>query len=137
MGVLLAIKQKKARKSSRALTSRLRSLLEKRVYSVLPVDVKPNYETHKIKYLVEHEYRPDWSIDDKRFIEVKGYFKANDRAKHLFIKKQHPEVTVYFIFGNSGNKLHKRSTTTYADWCTKYGFQYCDLKDGIPKEWFN
>jgi hypothetical protein len=133
----LAIKQGKTKTSSRELISRLRSLLEKRVYSVLPAKVQPNYEKHKIKYVVEHEYRPDWSISDTKFIEVKGYFRPNDRAKHLFIKKQHPEITVYFIFGDSRNKLHTRSTTTYADWCTKYGFEYCDLKSGIPQEWFN
>lgn len=132
----MAIKPKKVRKSSRTLTSRLRSLLEKRVYSVLPEAIRPNYEQHKIKYLVEHEYRPDWSISDTKFIEVKGYFRANDRAKHLFIKKQHPEVTVYFIFGDSRNKLNRKSATTYADWCTKYGFEYCDLKSGIPDKWF-
>jgi hypothetical protein len=132
----LAIKQKKTRKSSRELTSRLKSLLEKRVYSVLPDSVKPNYESHKLKYLVEHEYRPDWSIDDLRFIEVKGYFRATDRAKHLYIKRQHPELTVYFIFGDSSNKLNKKSTTTYGDWCDKYGFEYTDLKKGLPVHWF-
>lgn len=110
------------------------------MYSVLPTEVKPNYETHKIKYDVQHEYRPDWSIDDQTFIEVKGYFKANDRAKHLYIKKQHPEITVYFVFADSRNKLHRRSATTYADWCTKHNFTYADLKDiqanpGILEEW--
>lgn len=136
MGGLLAIAKTRKRISSRDLTSRLKSSLEKRVYSELPIEVKPNYETHKIKYVVEHEYRPDWSIDDRNFIEVKGYFKASDRAKHLHVKSQHPDIKIYFIFGDSRNKLHKRSTTTYADWCTRYGFEYTDLKNGIPDEWF-
>ena len=111
-------------------------MLEKRVYSVLPSNVKGRYETHKITYVVEHDYKPDWSINDKVFIEVKGYFRAADRAKHLHIKKQHPELTVHFVFGDASNKLHKNSKTTYADWCDKYGFEYTDLKQGLPERWF-
>lgn len=106
------------------------------MYSALPKKIQNNYETHKITYVVEHDYTPDWSITDTSFLEAKGYFRASDRAKHLYIKAQHPEITVRFIFGDSRNKIHKNSKTTYADWCEKYGFEYTDLKTGIPEEWF-
>ena len=110
--------------------------MEKKISLELPPDIRKNYETHKITYEVEHVYNPDWTINDTLFIEVKGYFRASDRAKHLHIKEQHPEIEIVFIFGDSNNKIHKNSKTTYADWCEKYGFRYTDLKTGIPKEWF-
>lgn len=128
------IKKKRGRKSARTLT--YRSLLEKRVSSELPPEVRKQYETHKITYEVEHVYNPDFTIHDKLFIEVKGYFRASDRAKHLHIKEQHPEIEIMFIFGDARNKIHKNSKTTYADWCEKHGFRYTDVKQGIPKEWF-
>lgn len=113
-----------------------RSKLEATVAKLLPTEVVENYERDKIYYTVDHEYRPDFTVNEKLFIEVKGYFRAADRAKHLHIKKQHPELEVYFIFGDSKNKLNKSSHTTYADWCDKYHFKYTDVKNGIPAEWF-
>lgn len=129
------IKKKRGRKSSRDQT--YRSLLEKRVASLLPPKVRKNYESHTITYTVDHKYCPDWSVSETQFIECKGYFRASDRAKHLYIKEQHPEIEVVFVFGDSNNKIHKNSKTTYADWCNKYGFKYTDVKTGIPEEWFN
>jgi hypothetical protein len=130
------IKKRRVRKSGRALT--FKSGLESKVASILPEKVGQAYEVHKIKYLVEHEYTPDFSINDTTFIEAKGYFRASDRSKHLAIKKLHPELTIYFVFGDAQNKLNKASKTTYADWATKYGFDYVDLKRDkkLKKEWF-
>lgn len=94
------------------------------------------YETIKLKYVVEHKYTPDFPLSDTIFIEVKGYFKANDRAKHLAVREQHPDKTLYFLFANSKNKLNRNSNTTYAEWCEKHGFEYSDIKDGVPEEWY-
>jgi hypothetical protein len=134
-GDTITIKKRRARKSKAQTT--FRSLLEKRVASVLPSKVKANYEPCHITYTVDHKYTPDFGINDTSLLEVKGYFRASDRAKHLHIKEQHPELTVRFIFGDMNNKIHKNSKTTYADWCSKHGFEYCDLKSGIPEEWFD
>lgn len=82
-----------------------------------------------------HTYTPDFPLSDTTFIEVKGYWKAADRAKHLAVREQHPDKTIYFLFGNSKNKLNRNSTTTYGDWCIKHGFEFADIKDGIPKHW--
>jgi hypothetical protein len=128
------IKKKRGRRSTQ--TKIYRSKLEQRVSLELPSTVRNNYETHHLTYTVDHKYCPDWSIDDKTFIEAKGYFRASDRAKHLYIREQYPDVTVMFVFGDAKNKIHKNSKTTYADWCEKYGFKYTDIKQGIPKEWF-
>ena len=113
-----------------------KSGLERKAYEQMPSSV--TYEDSKLKYTVIHEYRPDFTIRPNVFIETKGRFLSADRAKHLHIKEQHPEVKVYFLFGNSNNTLTKSSKTTYAEWCDKHGFSYSDFyKDGIPEEWFH
>jgi len=112
-----------------------RSGLERKAWEAFPKGV--TYETDKLKYTVIHEYRPDFTIAPNTYIETKGRFLSSDRAKHLYIKEQHPKVKVYFLFGNASNTLTKSSKTTYADWCDKHGFSYADFyKEGVPKEWF-
>lgn len=93
------------------------------------------YETDKIKYTVQHTYNPDWKIRDGVYLETKGLFKAADRAKHLYIKQQHPEITVYLVFQNPNNRLSRVSKTTYGEWCDKHGIEWATL-DTIPEEWF-
>lgn len=93
------------------------------------------YETTEIKYVKTHTYHPDFTVSDVFFIEAKGYWDSEDRMKHLLVREQHPDKTIAFVFQNSKNKLNRRSKITYADWCDKHGFLYCDIKDGIPKEW--
>lgn len=123
------------RKIRRRKTTRVkyRSGLEERVAALLP---NPElYETQKITYVQEHVYTPDFPLSDGTFVEAKGYFDAADRAKHLRIREQ--GITVRFIFSRSNNKIHRSSKTTYADWCEKHGFEYCDIKDAEHKikEW--
>jgi len=112
-----------------------KSGLERKIWEQLPKDA--TYEDTKLKYLVEHVYNPDFTIAPNVFIEAKGRFLSADRAKHLHIKEQHPDVTIHFLFGNSQNTLTKSSKTTYAEWCERHGFKYADFyRDGIPSEWF-
>jgi len=86
--------------------------------------------------VVEHTYNPDWKIKENTFLETKGLFKASDRAKHLHIREQHPELTVYLVFQNPNNKLSRVSKTTYGEWCTKHGIEWATI-DTIPGEWFD
>ena len=109
-----------------------KSNLELKTHALVP---EAEYEPDKLTYVVNHKYTPDFKIGPYTYIESKGRFLAQDRAKHLYIKEQHPEVTIHFLFGNASNTLNRSSKTTYADWCEKYGFQYTDLKRGIPQEW--
>jgi len=97
---------------------------------------KLKYEDTKLKYTVEHTYSPDFTVKENVFVETKGLFKAADRAKHLYIQKQHPEVTVYLVFQNPNNKLSRVSKTTYGEWADKHGIKWTTLEEGIPKEWF-
>ena len=116
-------------------TPNFKSGLERKIWECLPKGSQ--YESDKLKYVVEHTYNPDFKLPNGIFIEGKGRFLSADRAKHLHIKEQHPEVKVYFLFGNASNTLTKSSKTTYAEWCDKYGFEYADFyRDGIPKGWF-
>lgn len=39
------------------------------------------------------------------------------------------------MFERSNNKLNKASKTTYAEWAEKYGFEWADIRDGIPRKW--
>lgn len=96
------------------------------------------YEKVSIPYKVERNasYKPDFRLTKNGIIiEYKGWFQGKDRTKHVAIKKQHPELDIRFIFGNSSNRLSKTSRTTYAAWCEKHGFKYADKT--IPKEWLN
>lgn len=92
------------------------------------------YEKFKVKYTPKIKtYTPDFRLPNGIIIETKGRFMPIDRAKHLLIKEQHPDLDIRFVFSNSNTRLSKRSTTTYADWCVKHGFKYADQL--IPLEW--
>jgi hypothetical protein len=94
------------------------------------------YETTKIKYQRKvSTYTPDFMLPNGVIIEGKGRFKSEDRAKHLLIKEQYPELDIRFVFSNSSSKLNKNSKTTYAAWCDKHGFLYADKV--IPESWLD
>lgn len=83
----------------------------------------------------EKKYHPDFQLANGIYIEAKGWFKAEDREKHLCIKYQHPELDIRFVFTNPKDKLGKGSTTTYGEWCVKYGFKFA--KGVVPQAWIN
>ena len=122
-----------------SLNYRFRSGAEKTAAEYLDSkDVGFDFEPHYISYMwIEHKkYLPDFVLDDTGIIlEVKGRFTREDRKKHLFLRESNPDADVRFGFTNSRNKIYKGSKTSYADWCTKNDFLFCDLKDGIPEEW--
>lgn len=96
------------------------------------------YEQHVIEYVkpeTKHKYHPDFKLPNGIFVETKGRFLADDRKKHILIKKQRPDLDIRFLFQNSKTKISKGSKTTYADWCIKHGFQYADKV--IPEDWLN
>lgn len=93
------------------------------------------YEACRIKYISTRAYVPDFMLPNGIFIEVKGWFKASDRAKHLRIKEQHPELDLRFLFSRAKQKLSRQSSTTYAQWCERYGFKWCEKK--IPQGWID
>jgi len=58
-----------------------------------------------------------------------------ERKKHLLMKEQNPDIEIKFFFDKSNNKIYKGSSTTYGDWATAHGFEWTDLKRGLPPEW--
>jgi hypothetical protein len=99
--------------------------------------VNYEYETHKVPYQPKiKNYTPDfWFPEYGFFVEAKGKFDTADRAKHLLIKKQNPDIDIRFVFMRARNKIRKGSKTTYAMWCEKHGFMWAE--GSVPVEWFN
>lgn len=99
--------------------------------------VEFEYETFNIPYLWQEDkkYIPDFILPNGIILEVKGRFMLEDRKKHLFIRDQHPEHDIRFVFDNPNRKLYKGGKMTYGDWCDKHEFLYCKGGEGIPKAW--
>ena len=120
-----------------ALKHGFRSGLEDDVAKALTEAGVPfTYEEVKIKYIKpasEHQYTPDFVLDNGIIVETKGRFLIADRKKHMLIKRQQPHLDIRFVFSNSKQKLNKGSYTTYAQWCVKNGFMYADKM--IPEDW--
>lgn len=116
---------------------KFRSKFEKRFANYLEDNgITYEYENLKIPYQRKvSTYTPDFELPNGIIIEVKGLFKPEDRSKHLLIKEQHPELDIRFLFQNSNNKLNKKSSTSYADWCDKHGFKWAHKF--IPDSWLS
>lgn len=123
----------------RAIQEGYRSGLEDSVaQQILSKGLDVSYETPESRITYQKKastYTPDFVLPNGIIIETKGRFLASDRTKHLLIQKQHPEKDIRFVFSNSRQKLYKGAKSTYADWCTRYGFQYADKL--IPENWFS
>ena len=97
------------------------------------------YETDRINYVVPSrvaKYTPDFKLpkaDGFWYLESKGIWAVADRAKHLLIRDQQPDIDIRFVFSNSRAKLYKGSKTTYADYCEKHGFRWSHKV--IPDDW--
>lgn len=123
------------KRNARSTSSIYRSKLEGKVAALLP---EIHYETNKLKYVVpasNHTYTTDFKIGPDNYIEVKGYLKASERKKYLLVREHNPHITLRFFFDKSDNKIYKGSPTTYAAWCEANGFEWTDIRRGLPKEW--
>ena len=118
-----------------------RSKSEEKIYNLLKEKNIPcEYEKGKIEYEWSENktYVPDFFLLKNGIIlEVKGRFVLEDRKKHLFIRKQKPELDIRFIFDNPKAKLYKGGKMTNGSWCDKYKFKYSSLREGVPEEGIN
>jgi hypothetical protein len=120
----------------RALRAGYRSGLEQDTAKFLKKKgVKFTYEEFKIKWVdpKTKTYTPDFVLENGIIIETKGRFISPDRAKHLAVRDQYPDLDIRFVFTNSKARLYKGSKTTYGMWCDKHGFKYADRL--IPDAW--
>ena len=132
------MRKKRAKKSQRTSNNRYRSGFESKLANQLKRSgVDFEYETLKIEYRKVSTYTPDFILPNGIIIEAKGVWTVEDRKKHLFIKSQYPDIDIRFVFDNPYRKLYKGGKMTYADWCNKYGYQFCKLNEGIPQEWLD
>lgn len=114
-----------------------RSGLEYKVAKQLQdLGVAYEYEQTKVTYQRKpSKYLVDFELPNGIMVETKGRFTSSDRAKHLLIKEQHPELDIRFVFSNANNKLNKASKTTYGQWCDRHGFKWSEKE--IPEEWLD
>lgn len=94
------------------------------------------FEVRKIKYTIPekvHTYTVDFELPNGILVETKGKFETQDRAKHLFIKTQHPGLDIRFVFQRPTDPIYKGSSTSLAQWADKYGFKWATKI--IPEAW--
>lgn len=130
------MKKNKFNPRARAIANGYRSGLEDKVQTDLTNrGVDAEYECFRIPYVVpesDHYYTPDFLLPNGIVIETKGRFTLEDRRKHLLLKEQYPDLCLRFVFTNSKGKIRKGSSTTYAMWCDRYGFEYADKLVPLP-----
>lgn len=98
--------------------------------------IKFQYENTVIDYIkpeTQHKYTIDFTLPNGILIETKGRWVAEDRKKHLLIKKQHPELDIRIVFQSAKTKIRKGSKTTYGDYCDKHGIPWAEKN--IPESW--
>ena len=98
--------------------------------------IKFEYETTVIPYIkpeTKHTYTIDFTLPNGILVETKGRWVAEDRKKHLLIKKQHPELDIRIVFMSGKTKIRKGSKTTYAMFCDKHDIPWAEKV--IPESW--
>jgi hypothetical protein len=109
-----------------------RSGLERRLGDTLKgIGVEFEYEPCKFEYVVpekKRKYLPDFKLG-QLYVETKGRFTAEDRAKMVLVLAQNPDLQLLMVFSDSNKKIRKGSKTSYADWCAKAGIPFCNIGD--------
>lgn len=112
----------------------MRSGFERTVAAQLKkAGVKFTYESLKVPYVINHNYNPDFMLDNGVIIEVKGYFRAGDVAKMRAVKAQNPDLDIRFLFSD-GDKRIPGQKTTHGAWADRHGFPWAS--GVVPKEWY-
>lgn len=90
-----------------------------------------SYETEKIPYILSRNYIPDFVIKTKSgkklYIEAKGYFRPEHKAKMVAVKKLYPDMDIRILFYAPNKKYQK--------WAEKNNFPYAFGE--IPEEWIS
>lgn len=108
---------------------KIRNKFEQRIQTQLKRSkVKFEYETERIPYILARHYIPDFILETplgKVYVECKGYFRPEHKAKMKAVRKMHPELDLRIVFYR-----HSKQNST---WCERNGFRYAI--ENIPKEW--
>lgn len=101
-----------------------RSKFEGRVAEALEKTGKDfEYEPERLSYRLDLEYKPDWKVDDKYYIEAKGKFDYVERRKMLAVRAANPDKDIRMVFMRN-QKLGKNSKMTYGEFCDKHGIRW-------------
>ena len=126
----------------RGIKAGYRSGLEETISQLLTDEGIPfEYEVDKITYEIPAraaKYTPDFKLPKPGgfwYLETKGIWATADRAKHVLIKKQSPEIDIRFLFSNAQARLYKGSPTRYSDYCNKHGFRWAHKT--MPQDWLD
>lgn len=113
---------------------KFRSGFEKSIALALTeAGVDYEFETVNIPYVLSHIYIPDFILPNGILVECKGFFKVDDRKKHLAIKEQHPDLDIRFVFQAPNGIVGGAKKLTCAKWADKHGYKWA--KRWIPKDW--
>lgn len=107
-----------------------RNKFENKLYSQLKrAKVSFKYESEKIPYILSRHYIPDFvcvtSSGSKIYIEAKGYFRPEHKAKLVAVKKLHPAMDIRIVFYAMNAKNIR--------WAEKNRFPWAIEK--IPSDW--
>ena len=116
-----------------------RSRLEDQVeQALINQGLSPQYEPDKFEYVLHRKYKPDFRVGDV-YIEVKGWWPPPERTKFLAVILNNPNLKIFVALQRPNLTLNKKSSTTYGEWCNKYGIAWCPVP--IPpeflKRWLN
>ena len=125
----------------------LRSKLERRVRDILKEQgIRHRYEPHSFEYFKKVKggfcdgcqgsdvaqsrwYTPDFYLQDyDSYLEVKGYWTAEDRMKMRCVLALHHDLDLTMVF-HQNNKLNKSNPTRYLEYCDKYGIKALLVRD--------
>lgn len=103
--------------------------------------MKWEYEVDTFYWLPKPRlYKPDFKVykEDGTFyyVETKGYFDGDSRAKMAAIKHQYPSYDIRMVFQVPEKKLSKSpKSKTYSEWAAKLGYVWSAFR--IPFSWRN
>ena len=112
-----------------------RSQLEEKVSDLLcELGVSYEYEPTKVPYQIQHNYTPDFLLNNGVYLETKGYWDSADRRKMKAVKQQNPDLDIRMVFQAPFNTISKKSKTTYAQYCDRLNIPWTSYAN-IPIEW--
>lgn len=118
-----------------AAKKKLRSGMEDRLVPAL-VAQGCEYEPLFLRYPAPlRRYIPDVVTPNGIAIEIKGWFKPADRSKMLAVRAAYPDLDLRLVLATPNQKLAKKSSTTNAMWCDKYGFKWAAKV--VPDSWLS
>lgn len=111
--------------------NKFRSKFESSFYSKMGPGLE--YEKTKLSYVIpasNHKYTPDFHITGTNiYLETKGIWTAQDRAKMVLVKQQHPDKRIIMVFQDAKKPITKGSKTTYALWANKMGIEWMSIPE--------